>query len=70
MKKKDLPTALYRAAQVRELDRLAIQEQGIPGYTLMSRAGAAVFDALRQRWPQAKRIAVGCGAGVLQRPPP
>jgi len=60
---KDLPTALYRAAQVRELDRLAIQEQGIPGYTLMSRAGAAAFDALRQRWPQAKRIAVVCGAG-------
>ncbi len=59
----DLPFQLYRAAQVRELDRLAIQERGIPGYTLMSRAGAASFDALRQRWPGANRIVVVCGAG-------
>jgi hydroxyethylthiazole kinase-like uncharacterized protein yjeF len=59
----DLPVALYRAAQVRELDRLAIEERGIPGYTLMSWAGEAAFSALRQYWPQAQRIAVVCGGG-------
>lgn len=58
-----LPFELYRAAQVRELDRIAIQERGIPGYTLMSRAGEAAFKLLRNRWPEARRIAVVCGSG-------
>ncbi|MFO1371323.1 MAG: NAD(P)H-hydrate dehydratase [Candidatus Competibacteraceae bacterium] len=60
---RELPVELYRAAQVRELDRIAIQERGIPGYTLMSRAGEAAFHLLRQRWPKAWRIAVVCGSG-------
>ena len=58
-----LPLDLYRAAQVRELDRIAIQERGIAGYTLMNRAGDAAFQYLRQRWPAARRIAVLCGSG-------
>ena len=58
-----LPIALYRAAQVRELDRIAIQERGIPGYTLMSRAGATAFAALQERWPQTRRVVVVCGGG-------
>lgn len=58
-----LPTALYRAEQVRELDRVAIQVLGIPGYTLMTRAGEAVYRALRTRWPEAGRITVVCGVG-------
>jgi hydroxyethylthiazole kinase-like uncharacterized protein yjeF len=60
---RELPFELYRAAQVRELDRIAIEERGIPGYALMSRAGAAAFNLLRQRWPDARRIAVVCGGG-------
>ena len=48
---RELPVELYRAVQVRELDRIAIEERGIPGYTLMNRAGAAAFTLLRQRWP-------------------
>ena len=59
----ELPFELYRAAQVRELDRIAIEARGIPGYTLMRRAGDAAFDLLRQRWPRARRIAVVCGGG-------
>ncbi len=55
--------ALHTAAQVRELDRIAIEEAGIPGYTLMGRAGQAVFEALREAWPEARRIVVLCGAG-------
>lgn len=58
-----LPIELYRAAQVAELDRVAIQDRGIPGYTLMCRAGADAFTALQQYWPQAWRVAVVCGSG-------
>ncbi len=58
-----LPAALYRADQVREMDRLAIEEYGIPGDTLMERAGQAAFDLLRRRWPDAKRILVLTGTG-------
>lgn len=59
----NLPEALYTAAQVRELDRMAIEEHRIPGAKLMQRAGAAAFDLLRTRWPRARRIAVLCGTG-------
>ncbi len=58
----DLPVSLYRAAAVRELDRGAIA-CGIPGYTLMTRAGEAAFKVLKRHWPQASRIAVVCGGG-------
>ncbi len=58
-----LPAALYRADQVREMDRQAIEEYGIPGDTLMERAGQAAFDLLRRRWPRAKRILVLAGTG-------
>ncbi len=58
-----LPHHLYRAAQVRELDRLAIDEYGIPATALMERAGAAAFGVLQWRWPDVRRIAVLCGTG-------
>lgn len=58
-----LPTAIYGAAQVRELDDHAIQTLGIPGYTLMKRAGEAALRVLRSRWPTAYRIAIVCGGG-------
>ncbi|HPF57608.1 MAG TPA: NAD(P)H-hydrate dehydratase [Candidatus Competibacteraceae bacterium] len=60
---RELPFELYRAAQVRELDRIAIEDRGIPGYTLMNRAGEAAFNLLGQHWPNARRIAVVCGGG-------
>lgn len=58
-----LPNALYRAAQVRELDRLAIEQFAIPGAELMQRAGASAFALARERWPQAKSIVVLVGTG-------
>lgn len=58
-----MPHRLYRAAQVRELDRIAIEECGIPSDELMARAGAAAFAELRRRWPRATRLAVFCGSG-------
>jgi NAD(P)H-hydrate epimerase len=54
---------LYTAAQVRELDRVAIEEAGIPGYTLMSRAGEAAWKILRDYWPEPNSIVVICGTG-------
>jgi len=59
----NLPIKLYRAAQVRELDRIAIQERGIPGFELMSRAGHEVFLRLKKHWPDALSVAVFCGSG-------
>lgn len=54
---------LYTAAQTRELDRLAIEEQGIPGIVLMKRAGRAAFEALLRRWPVPGLIHIFCGSG-------
>ena len=54
---------LYSATQLRELDRLAIGEAGIPGYTLMTRAASAAWDAMQARWPNARDIIVLCGGG-------
>jgi len=58
-----LPKQLYRAEQVRALDRIAIEHFNIPGIDLMQRAGQASFRAMRLRWPRARSIAVFCGAG-------
>ncbi len=58
-----LPTGLYRAAQVRELDRRAIEEFGIPGFTLMSRAGAAAYSVIRERFPHSRELTIFCGVG-------
>ncbi len=59
---KELPPALYTAAQVRELDRLAI-DSGISGFELMHRAAAASFQLLKDIWPDAKKLTVICGSG-------
>ena len=58
-----LPTALYRACDVRELDRHAIETGGIPGIELMERAGLESFRVLRERWPAARRVTVVAGPG-------
>lgn len=57
-----LPTALYTAAQVRELDRLTIAS-GVPGFQLMTCAGKAAFALLQSAWSSAKSIVVLCGNG-------
>lgn len=58
-----LPSALYRAAQLRALDALLCQKLGIDSIVLMERAGAAAFAQLQQRWPLARRLLVCCGPG-------
>jgi len=60
---RQLPRALYRAAQVQALDRAAIEQEGVSSGQLMERAGAAAFSVLRARWPEARSIVVLAGAG-------
>ncbi len=59
----DLPSALYRPADVAELDRAAIEDFGIDGYELMTRAGVSAYRSLRAQWPHAERLLVLCGGG-------
>ena len=59
----ELPRALYRAAQVRALDRVAISTYSIAGEVLMERAGQGAFNLLRKLWPEARDITVLAGTG-------
>jgi ADP-dependent NAD(P)H-hydrate dehydratase / NAD(P)H-hydrate epimerase len=59
----DLTTSLYTADAVRRIDRAAIDGCGIAGFELMQRAAGAVFATLRERWPDARRIALLAGRG-------
>ncbi|MCS5707545.1 bifunctional ADP-dependent NAD(P)H-hydrate dehydratase/NAD(P)H-hydrate epimerase [Candidatus Berkiella cookevillensis] len=58
-----LPTSLYTAQAVREIDHVAIAHEKISAYTLMSRAGQTAFEIFKKRWPMAQKILVCCGSG-------
>ncbi len=60
---RSFPRDLYRAEDVRAMDRYAIETVGIPGIELMRRAGASAFAALRERWPEARTLSAICGGG-------
>ena len=53
------------AAEMRELDRLAVETFGIPGIVLMENAGGQVVRLLWQEYPdlRARRVAILCGRG-------
>ncbi len=57
-----LPTSLYTAAQVREIDARLIAA-GTPGFELMQRAARAAWRSLRRRWPDEQWITVMAGRG-------
>lgn len=59
----ELPVNLYRAAQVRAFDRIAIAEFELSGTTLMERAGAVCFARLTAGWPTIRNVGVMCGTG-------
>ena len=61
--KRNLPTNLYCAADVRELDRIAIEEFAVSGETLMKRAGKAAFTQMLINFPHPDLVRVYCGAG-------
>jgi hydroxyethylthiazole kinase-like uncharacterized protein yjeF len=57
------PNLAYSIENTRLLDKLAIEDLKISGFKLMDRAAAAAFKAVKQHWPDAKSVAVFCGAG-------
>ncbi|UTW47967.1 NAD(P)H-hydrate dehydratase [Bacterioplanoides sp. SCSIO 12839] len=66
--KDHLPGELYSAAQVRELDALAISQiqqlqPDTAGFELMSRAGEAAFASMLERWPEESSVCVLAGPG-------
>jgi len=58
-----LPANLYRADQVRSLDRRIIEHHAISGFQLMERAAASAWQELGTAWPEARRVTVLCGSG-------
>ena len=59
----EVKNLIYLSEQVRALDRTAIEEFNIPGFTLMQRAAQAAFNELKQAWPDTSNIIVLAGAG-------
>lgn len=58
-----LPSKLYQRQAVRELDRYTIEELGVPGYELMSKAGRFAFHCIMKQWPHTTHMIILCGGG-------
>lgn len=58
-----LPEHIYPVDVVRSIDRSAIEQHGIPGYTLMTRAGECAFEYACQRYPAASHWLFLAGPG-------
>ena len=54
---------LWHPEEVRELDRRAIHELGLPGIALMECAGAEAARAVRERYGDGVSVSVLCGPG-------
>src|SRR5580658_8549004 len=56
---------ILTAAQMREIDRLTIEDLGMPSLTLMENAGARFVEVLEARFAplDKQRIAILCGKG-------
>ncbi len=57
-----LPEKLYLASQVREMDRIAIEDLGIPGIALMRKAGFSIFKLIQKHYSEHDMV-IFCGAG-------
>lgn len=58
-----LPIEIYSVDSVRAIDRAAIDDAGISGYTLMTRAAEAALLEAKNAFPDARRWQIICGAG-------
>ena len=54
---------IYNASGCHALDHNTIQNYGVPGFTLMRRAGQRAASILMDRWPPSARVDVLCGSG-------
>ena len=58
-----MPAEIFSVATVRAIDRAAINDAAITGYTLMTRAAEAALAAAQARFPDTTRWQVICGGG-------
>jgi NAD(P)H-hydrate epimerase len=56
-------TPVLSRAEVRELDRLASLDGGVPSLALMENAGRGAAELVQKEFPEARRVVVVCGAG-------
>ncbi|KJY82826.1 NAD(P)H-hydrate epimerase [Vibrio galatheae] len=61
--KPELPLSLYTGQQVKLGELQAAKCAGVEMYTLMLRAGDAVYGVVKQQYPNAKRILILAGTG-------
>ncbi len=54
---------ILTAEEMREVDRYAMEELGIPGLVLMENAAIGVADTLGESFPEARDVAIFCGPG-------
>lgn len=54
---------LYTAVEMRTVDRITVEEIGVPGSVLMERAGLGAAAEILQWFPSAQRVAIVCGSG-------
>ncbi len=54
---------LFTVAQVRDIESVAIDIDGIPSLHLMRRAAQATLTVVQQRYPSLKKLSVLCGKG-------
>ncbi|MCH8302293.1 MAG: NAD(P)H-hydrate epimerase, partial [Proteobacteria bacterium] len=59
----NLPAEIYSVESVRAIDQVAINDAGIGGYTLMTRAAEAALAEAQERFPDARRWQLICGGG-------
>lgn len=59
----DPPPGTLTRAQVRDLDRRAIEEFGLPGVVLMENAGRGAAELVARLWPGDGPVAIACGRG-------
>ena len=55
--------ALYRCEQIKFCEQQAVNRYHLNDYELMTQAGTEAFFFLRRTYPQARNLAVFCGAG-------
>ncbi|MCL1874984.1 MAG: NAD(P)H-hydrate dehydratase [Synergistaceae bacterium] len=53
----------YKSSDIREADRIATEQFGIPGFALMENAGRGAAEALMERYLEAHNILILCGPG-------
>jgi len=51
------------ASEMRNIDKISIEEIGIPSLVLMERAGLSVIKRIKERFPQDKSIVIVAGGG-------